>query len=400
MLLKVCKYFLLIFNFLIITGCATSPYGKDATVGWFHGGDYKIRVITTPEGARVYADGNYVCMSPCSVMAYTAQVLSITKPISSPKTIRIEKEGYLTREIQLNSRWDLEKFGILRLTLSQMDQKINKLSDISSQIPVSTLWRAPRITRVLSVGVGNFRDASIPQVENAASDARYFSSFAQSVGIPQENITSLSNEQATRSDITDAILKLKMATTESSETAILYFSGHGAPVVKDGNVIDAALVPYDARESSLEFTGIRLSTLKEMLSNTRGNWIVILDACFTGKEGRSLMAKNIKGITIVPKGFKAVQDTGENSWWVTATSSDNFANDFSKEKRGLFTYYFVKALAGEKGVDANKDGLISLKEAFDWTRAEVRDVSAKSLGRPQIPELIGEGDVILTMPKQ
>ncbi len=91
-------------------------------------------------------------------------------------------------------------------------------------------------------------------------------------------ITCITNEQATHSRITDSLIKLKMATTEKSVTAIFYFSGHVAPIVKNGKIVDSALVPYDARENSLEYTGIKISTLHEMLSDVRGNWIVILDA--------------------------------------------------------------------------------------------------------------------------
>lgn len=194
-------------------------------------------------------------------------------------------------------------------------------------------------------------------------------------------------------------MKLKMATTEKSETAIFYFSGHGAPIVRDGKIIDAVLVPYDARENSMEYTGIKVSTLREILSDVRGNWIIILDACFSGKEGRSLMAKNVKAISVVPKDFNVISKSGSNTWWITATSGDNFANDFPKKNSGLFTYYFLKALNAERGVDSNRDGLISMKEAFNWTKKEVQAVSAKSLGRLQVPELIGEGDTILTIPR-
>lgn len=172
--------------------------------------------------------------------------------------------------------------------------------------PAQVLWRAPRKTRVLSVGVGDFKDTAIPSIDYAETDARDFAFLAKSSGIPEENISHFTNEDAYRNDITDALMKLKVATTERSETAIFYFSGHGAPIVKNAKIIDAALVPYDAREDSLEYTGIRISTLREMLSDTRGNWIVILDACFSGKEGRSLMAKNVKGIAVVPKKFNIV----------------------------------------------------------------------------------------------
>lgn len=271
--------------------------------------------------------------------------------------------------------------------------------DVQEYKSIKVHWRAPHNIRLLLVGVSDYNDNAIPKITFAKSDAQHFFSFAQSAGIPAENINSLTNEQASRSEITDGLIKLKMATTEKNETAIFYFSGHGAPIVKNGKIVDAALVPYDAKENSLEYTGIKITMLHNILSNVRGNWIVILDACFSGKEGRSLMAKNVKAIAVVPKDFNIVPKSENNIWWLTSTSGDNFANDFPKENSGLFTHYFLKALNGEKGVDSNGDGLISMMEAFSYTKKEVKDVSAKSLGRFQLPELIGEGDTILTIPR-
>ena len=233
----------------------------------------------------------------------------------------------------------------------------------------------------------------------AAKDARYISSFINSSGVPQENITCLTNKNATRSDIIDTLMELKMATTESSETAIFYFSGHGAPIIKDGEIVDAALVPYDASEDGVEYTGIRISRLKEILSDTHGNWIVILDACFSGKKGRSLMAKDVKSIAVVPKDYNVAPDKSGKSYWLTSTSGDNFANSFDKKQHGLFTYYFLQALNGARGADRNEDGLITLDEAFTWTKDKVSTISKKSLGRPQYPEMTGQGDLILTVPQ-
>jgi len=224
-------------------------------------------------------------------------------------------------------------------------------------------------------------------------------SFFKNSGVPAHNCSLFVGKNATRNNITDKLMKLKMATTEPLETAIFYFSGHGAPIMKDGKIVDAVLVPYDARESSLEHTGIKMSMLKGILSDVRGNWIVILDACFSGKEGRSLMTKNVKAIAVVPKDFNVVQKPIKKSWWLTATSGDNFANDFPKANSGLFTHYFLRALNGEKGVDDNGDGLLRLSEVFNWTKKEVQAVSAKSLERLQVPELIGNGDIVLTMPR-
>lgn len=261
------------------------------------------------------------------------------------------------------------------------------------------LWRNPRRTRFLIIGISNYRDPSIPNVTYASSDANNLVSFAKSAGIPAENIKLIVNNQGTRNEITDAMMKLKLATTEESESAIFYFSGHGAPIVQEGAIVDAALVPYDARENSLEYTGIKISMLREMFGNVRGNWVIVLDSCFSGKEGRGLMAKDIKGIAVVPKNFNVVPKTEKNSCWITATSGSNFANDFLKQNSGLFTHFFLKALKGEKGVDVNEDGLISTREVFNWTKKEVQAVSAKSIGRLQVPELIGREDIILTVPR-
>ena len=189
-----------------------------------------------------------------------------------------------------------------------------------------------------------------------------------------------------------------MSTTEPSETAVFYFSGHGAPLIKGGKPYSSVIVPYDASEQSLEDTGIELDWIEKKLGDLPGNSIIILDACFTGKEGRSVMAQNIKGVTIAPGPKTFIPDTKDNTWWLTATSGDNFANDLPKESHGLFTFYLLKALAGAEGVDTNEDGLISITETFAWTKEHVANVSAKSLGRLQVPELIGRGDIILSMP--
>ena len=50
-------------------------------------------------------------------------------------------------------------------------------------------------------------------------------------------------------------------------------------------------------------------------------------------------------------------------------------------------------------VDKDEDGLITIQEAFAWTKEKVANVSAKSLGRLQVPELIGSSDTVLTMPR-
>ncbi|MEW5735585.1 MAG: caspase family protein [Thermodesulfobacteriota bacterium] len=263
---------------------------------------------------------------------------------------------------------------------------------------VAPMWRAPSKARVLAIGAGEFEDSAIPALPGAGEDAFLVKEFALQAGVPEANITCVTGKGAGRANISDAIVKLRMATSDPSETAVLYFSGHGAPVIKDGKIVDAVLVPYDAREGSMEYTGLRVSSLADMISGAQGKWIVVLDACFTGKGERSVPPANVKGITVVPKGFNPVPGQAESAWWLTSTSGDSYANQLPETSQGLFTFYFLEALSGAEGVDANGDGLISLAEAFGWTRKNVLAISQKNLGRPQQPEMSGQGDIILTIP--
>ena len=378
-----------------------------------------IQFDSDPKNAKVYYDGELIGKTPTKI--------NIQENMSTlgKHTIVIKKGGYQTWEKKFQDKMELfiPRYDYPRSVYADLKQSpnykqtsksakyskpsdtkstaidTNKFEKLKDKKNFISNWRAPEETRLVSIGVTDFEDSSISKVKYADKDAQYITSSLKSSGIPKENITCLTNKEATRGDILEALSKLKMATTKKSETAIFYFSGHGAPILEDGEIVDAALIPYDTTPTNIKYSGIRLSNLKNMLSGTQGNWIVILDACFSGKEGRSFMAKDVKSIAVVPNDYNVAPKDSSRFYWLTSTSGDNFANSFPKQEHGLFTYYFVKALNGERGVDKNEDGLITLEEAFDWTEDKVASVSKKSLGRPQYPEMTGQGNMILTMPQ-
>lgn len=267
--------------------------------------------------------------------------------------------------------------------------------DLESKIALEKAtghWLAADKTRVLSIGVSHYSDESIPTVKYAEKDAASVYSFSRAAGIPQENITLLTNEKATRNLIVEELYRLKKMTTEPDEKVILYFSGHGAPVVHSGRVTDSVLVPHDARESAMAATGLSVNELNRIIADSPGQWIVVLDSCFSGKKGRGLFASGVKGMAVVSD--HPVCPAGKQRWWITATSGTHFANDHDKAEQGLFTYYFLESL-NNTAVDINNDGIISLKESFDWTQKQVHRISTKSYGQPQLPEFSGTEDMPL-----
>ena len=326
-----------------------------------------------------------------------AAIIGLYGPESS--VLDAEQAGALLRLALENEKDPGRRRGLLQALNRSRDDDTFVPQNGVSLVELSINWRAPGRTRVLAIGVGQYQDSGIPRVSNANHDADTFAAFARQAGIPAQNIATLIDAEASRSKILAAVNKLRLANTKGSETVIFYFSGHGAPLVDKGEIYSGVILPYDASEQSLEYTGIKLEVIEDMLGDLPGNGIIILDACFTGKEGRSVMAKNIKAIAVAPSSKIFSPETRSNTWWLTATSGDNFANDLPNEAHGLFTFYLLQALAGAEGVDANEDGLISITEAFSWTKEKVASVSAKSLGRLQIPELLGGGDTVLTIPR-
>lgn len=255
-------------------------------------------------------------------------------------------------------------------------------------------WMHPGKTRVLCIGISEYGDKGITPVRYAKNDALAFYRFVRESGVPQDHVYMLTDREATRSRIMSYLSKLKQMTTDPDETAVIYFSGHGAPLVMNGQVMDGVLVPYDASSDAMELTAVKLSNLRDILQDAMGRWVVVLDACFSGKQGRSVFASRVKGLAVVPKTFRVGAERGDQ-WWLTATSGDLFANDFPKAEHGLFTHYLLRALREQDASDANGDGVVTLREAFDWAQSRVEAVSRKSLGQLQKPEVTGSGDLPL-----
>ena len=82
---------------------------------------------------------------------------------------------------------------------------------------------------------------------------------------------------------------------DDAEIALLYFSGHGAD--KDGGY----LVSTDFNNSCY---GVRMTDVLELVNNSRcRNKVIILDCCFSGQMGESLLVNNHsvlgEGVTIM-----------------------------------------------------------------------------------------------------
>ena len=134
------------------------------------------------------------------------------------------------------------------------------------------------------IGVGRYRK-NLPPADFADADATMVSRYVAGYGVPSQNIVTLLNDEATRSDFEKYFEKWLPNHVESGDVVLVYFSGHGAPNPKTG---DAFLVPYDGDPLYLDETAYPLKKLYAQLAKLPTDKIsVVLDSCFSGAGGRS-----------------------------------------------------------------------------------------------------------------
>lgn len=237
------------------------------------------------------------------------------------------------------------------------------------------------------VGIEHYR-GKLPKADFADHDAKVMRDYlAKSMGFAEENIALLLNEQATKTDFEKYIEHWLPNRVEPGSTVFVYYSGHGAPNPKTG---DAFLVPYDGDPTFVDATGYPLKRLYAQLNKLPAKEVVVLlDSCFSGSGGRSVIAKGMRPIVLsvenpILAGGKAVV--------LAASKGDQVSSAYDPKNHGLLTYFFLKGLRGE--ADTNKDGTIELAEIFNYVRPQVERTARREYNNDQTPQLIGSPEVL------
>lgn len=212
------------------------------------------------------------------------------------------------------------------------------------------------------IGIEKYRD--VKSAEYASRDANLIKKYlTQLMGFPEQNVASLLNDRATRSDIEKYLGDWLKARVSKESRVFIYFAGHGSADPKG----DGFLLPYEGDPSNIRSTGYALNSLKASLDQLPAKEIIVaLDSCFSGAGGRSVIAKGSRPIMLV-------QDTSSfakpGRVFFTAATGAQISTVHNEAQYGLFTYFFLKGLKGD--ADLNKDGTVDTDELYKYVRAEV-----------------------------
>jgi len=237
------------------------------------------------------------------------------------------------------------------------------------------------------IGVEDYHD--LPKVDYAKRDAEMVKQYlVKALGYREQNIVMLLNDRVTKSQMEARLEKWLPRQVGSNKDAevFVYYGGHGAP---DPNTNQAFLVPYDGDPAYLETTAYPLKRLYETLGKLPAvNVTVVMDSCFSGAGGRSVISKGARPMLIAVENPVMVT---QNMVVLSAAAGNQISSAYPEKRHGLFTYFFLKGLQGQ--ADANKDQAVNVEELYGYIRDNVETV-ARRMHTEQSPQLMPGTEVM------
>jgi hypothetical protein len=232
----------------------------------------------------------------------------------------------------------------------------------------------------LIVGIQDYR--SVPAAAYAAGDAKTAKTYLEALGVPPGNVVLLTGEHASRSDITKYLEEWLPGVVKPDSRVYFYYSGHGAPDPASG---EAYLVPWDGDPQFLKSTALPVSRLYADLGKLPSrDAVVMLDSCFSGAGGRSIIASGARPLVNVRDDATAPPRTAV----FAAAGGDQISGAFDLRRHGLFTYFLLRGLSGE--ADADRDGHVTAAELEAYLASRVGEAARRFSNRDQTPRLLGD----------
>jgi len=255
--------------------------------------------------------------------------------------------------------------------------KADRAIDVTQKMRTQAV--SPKVGRwAVIIGISDYkydtrwdRRKGLPDLQFADRDAKAFAEFLMSPqggAFQPGHVLLLTNKKATVNEVRNAIGGF-LAKSLEDDLVIIFYAGHGVPDPE--NPENLYLACYDTVPGKYYGTAFPMWGIDDALRRTihSKRVFVFADACHSagvgGARGKS-----------VSKKFNDYMDrlaaSKEGVTKITASRADELSleKDYLGGGHGVFTYYLLEALRGE--ADDNKDGFVTMVEAYDYLYDKVR----------------------------
>ena len=360
---------------IIITGRSISNFSRKLDVAgntyYFYSTELDARAIKTSTSEVLMAEV-FTELPP------DTDASALGKRDAAIRSIQQMAKAYSKNIVEqtLKNWTDSTKGSSMTASASQVSSEAHlPVSDVDTLPAVKT--NTKKNAYAVVIGIEHYRHG-LPSANFASHDAFVVGEYlSKTLGFPEENIIRLINDRALKSDLEKYFDQWLSNVVDSDSRVFIYYSGHGAPNPKNG---DAYLVPYDGDPAFIDQTGYSLKRLYASLGNLKSkNIIVILDACFSGSGGKSVIAKGSRALVRVEKAG------ARNMVVMTASADTQISSTYDEKGHGVFTYYFLKGIKGSLEKDASSG--LEFASLFEYIKPEVEKTSRKLYNNEQTPQL-------------
>lgn len=194
--------------------------------------------------------------------------------------------------------------------------------------PSSAIWNPGR-TWVFAVGVLEFADESYGSFPQTNRRDEELLSVLRGRGVPESQIVSLKDRQATLAGIKASLDKL-LKKTRPGDLLWIYYAGHGAKT-EDGR---GFFIPYDSKDSLDKTAWSVESIFAAVEKGFRGSHVFLTaDCCYSGALGVAAMKRGRKkSYACLTSSNSSTISTG--GWTFTEALIDGFSGRFATDKNG------------------------------------------------------------------
>jgi len=361
-----------------------------------------ITLQSNKQKTSFYVDGKFV------VKGKRVKILVSDRP----HTIKAQPDGYIAKEDYIQPPYEhgytVGFYFLLedRLVAGLEQPILPKVARTEEAAPVAIekpeivdevvlkgkpgLSQLPQYDNHIALVVGVSHYKNIPRLPYPEKDIELMQEVVTKImGVKRKNLFLL--KDPTKTEVISQIKKVtRLAGSYNNPKIIFYFSGHGTAYAKKGEKGEGYLLPIDADPEDISTTSISLREIENLLARAKGEKVVIIDACFSGK-GKSILPAGKPFI-----GIKKVAPTIENTV-IFLSSKETQISTYIKNKRvSTFTYALYEML-GKYGpvLDENKNGWLEAKEVAEKLRNFTDNYAIRFANKHQHPVIRGNLDISL-----